>query len=220
MAQQILGADGATVVKVDPTFGALRVTPRPLEALTWLQISAKSGALTVVTGSTANLVFALRNGGSNLYLIRKIQLQWTTTTGYTAAQYQDFGAYVARSYTGASSGGNAITISSNTNKLRTSFSQSLSTPDCRISSTGALTIGTVTVDTNPIGVMGAWCAAAAAGAGFPLTTIFDQGPGDYPLVLGNQEGLVICPMTTMGAAGVGFLTVMIEVAETTTALFV
>lgn len=161
---------------------------------------AKTGALTVVTGSTANLVFALRNGGSNIYLVRKIQIGYITTTGYTAAQYQDFGAYIARSYTGASSGGTAITISGNTNKLRTSLG-TLSTPDCRISTTGALTAGTLTVDTNPIGVYGNWCAAAAAGAGFPLTTIFDQGPGDYPLVLANQEGLVICPITTMGAAG-------------------
>lgn len=218
MAQQILGADGSTVVRVDPTFGALRVSPRPLEATAWMQISAKSGALTVVTGSTANLVFALRNGGSNLYLIRKIAIQWTTTTGYTAAQYQDFSAYVARSYTVASSGGTAITISGNTNKLRTSLG-TLSTPDCRISTTAALTAGTLTVDTNPIGTYGAWCAAATAGAGFPLTTIFDQGPGDYPLVLAANEGLVICPGTTMGAAGVGFLTVMVEVAETTSALF-
>ena len=219
MAQQILGADGTTVVRVDPTFGALRVTPRPLEVTAWMQISAKTGALTVVTGSTANLVFALRNGGSNLYLVRKIQIGYTTTTGYTAAQFQDFGAYVARGYTGASSGGTAITISGNTNKLRTSLG-TLSTPDCRISTTAALTAGTLTVDTNPIGVYGTWCAAATAGAGFPLTTIFDQGPGDYPLVLANQEGLVICPITTMGAAGVGILTVVVEVAETTTALFV
>lgn len=218
MAQQILGADGATIVRVDPTFGALRVSPRPLEAAAWMQISAKTGALTVVTGSTANLVFALRNGGSNIYLVRKIQIGYITTTGYTAAQYQDFGAYVARSYTVASSGGTAITISGSTNKLRTSLS-TLSTPDCRISTTGALTAGTLTVDTNPLGVYGAWCGAAAAGAGFGLTTIFDQGPGDYPLVLANQEGLVICPITTMGTAGVGFLTVMVEVAETTTANF-
>lgn len=219
MAQQIVGADGSTIVKIDPSFGALRVTPRPLEALAWLQISAKSGALTTVTGSTANLVFALRNGGTNLYLVRKIQIGYITTTGYTAAQYQDFGAYIARSYTAASSGGTAITISGNTNKLRTSLA-TLTTPDCRISTTAALTAGTLAVDTNPIGVYGNWCAAATAGAGFGLTTIFDQGPGDYPLVLGNQEGLVICPITTMGAAGVGFLTVMVEVAETTTALFV
>ena len=116
MAQQIVGADGSTVVKIDPTFGAMRVTPRPLEATAWLQISAKSGALTVVTGSTANLVFALRNGGSNLYLIRKIQIGFIATAGFTAAQYVDFGAYIARSYTGASSGGTAITISGNTNK--------------------------------------------------------------------------------------------------------
>ena len=219
MAQQILGADGSTVVKIDPTFGAMRVTPRPLEALTWLQISAKSGALTTVTGSTANLVFALRNGGSNLYLIRKIQIGFIATTGFGAAQYLEFAAYVGRSYTGASSGGNAITISGNTNKLRTSFSQTLTTPDCRISNTGALTIGTVTVDTNPIGSYGTW-VTTAAGQGWQLATVFDQGPGDYPLVLANQEGLVICPTVTMGATGVGFLTVMIEVAETTTALFV
>lgn len=219
MAQQLLGADGSTIVRVDPTFGALRVSPRPLEASAWMQISAKSGALTVVTGSTANLVFALRNGGANLYLVRKIQIQWTTTTGYTAAQYQDFGAYVARGYTVASSGGTTITLTGNTNKLRTSLS-ALTSPDCRISTTAALTAGTLTVDTNPVGVYGAWCAAAGVGQGFPLTTIFDQGPGDYPLVLAQNEGIVICPVTTMGAAGVGFLTVMIEVAETTSANFI
>ena len=216
MAQQILGADGSTIVRVDPTFGALRVSPRPLEASAWLQFSAKSGALTGVAANGP--VFSLRNSGTNLMLIRKVQIGFITTTGYTAAQYQDFGVYVARSWTGADSGGTTITLTGNNCKLRTSLS-ALSSAAAFISTTGVITAGTRTVDTNALGVYGTWNAAATAGTGFGLTTIFDQGPGDYPLVCAQNEGIVLQTITAMGAGGVGFLTVMVEVAETTTANF-
>lgn len=212
MAQQILGADGSTIVKVDPTFGALRYTPRPLEATGWYQVAAKTGALTGVSANAA--VFTMRqiNSATQL-LIRKVQIGYITTTGYTAAQFQDFGLIVARSYTASeTTGSTAITITGNNTKLRTAFSAPTSI-DARISTTGAITGGTKTLDANYLAAYGTWHTAALAGLGFQMTTIFDQGPGDYPLVLAQNEGIYIAPLTAMGAAGVGVLTVMVEFAE-------
>jgi hypothetical protein len=212
MAQQILGADGSTVVKVDPTFGALRYTPRPLEALGWYQVAAKTGALTGI--SAASAVFTMRQiNSSTQILIRKVQIGFITTTGYTAAQFQDFGLIVARSYTASeTTGSTAITITGNNTKLRTSF-QAPTSIDCRIATTGAITGGTKTLDANYLSVYGTWHTATTPGLGFQMTTIFDQGPGDYPLVLSQNEGIYIAPLTAMGAGGVGILTVMVEFAE-------
>lgn len=214
MAQQIVGADGSTIVKIDPTFGAMRVTPRPLEATAWLQVSSKTGTLTGVAANGP--VFSIRNASANLMLIRKIQIGYITTA-FTTAGYQDFSAYIARSWTGADSGGTTITLTGNNCKLRTSLG-ALTSAAAFISTTGVITAGTRTVDTNAIGTYGSWISAV--GSGFGLTTIFDQGPGDYPLVCANNEGLVIQAVTAMGASNTGILTVMVEVAETTTALFV
>jgi hypothetical protein len=221
MAQQIVGADGTTIVKIDPTFGAMRVTPRPLEATAWLQVSGRSN---LMTGVVANgPIFSLRNASANLMLIRKVQIGFITSTGFTAAQYLDFNLLVARSWTAADSAGAtgaAITLTGNNCKLRTSLS-ALTSAAAFITTTGIITAGTRVVDSNAIGNYGQWFTAAGAGIGFGLTTIFDQGPGDYPLVCANNEGIVIqVGATAMGAAGVGYFTVMVEVAETTTALFV
>jgi hypothetical protein len=209
MAQQIVGADGSTIVKIDPSFGAMRVSARPYEATAWLQFSAKSAN---------GPVFSLRNASSNLLMIRKVVIGFITTTGYTAAQYQDFSVFIARSWTGADSGGTTLTLTGNNCKLRTSLA-ALTSAAAFISTTGVITAGTRTVDTNNIGTYGQWFTATTAGIGWGLTTIFDQGPGDYPLICAQNEGIVIQAGTAMGAGGVGILTVMVECAETTTALF-
>lgn len=211
MAQQILGADGSTVVKVDPTFGALRYSPRPLEAsVGWYQVSARSGALTGLTAGQVAFVF--RQIGTNLILVRKVQVGFIATTGFTAAQWVDFAMVAVRNWTVSDTNQTAVDLTGTTNRLRTSFS-SLTSVSCRISNTGAITGGTKSADANYMGYYGQWFTTAA-GQGFGMTTIFDQGPGEYPLVLNQNEGFQIVAPTAMGAGGVGYLTVMVELAET------
>jgi len=206
--------DGTTVAKADNAYEALRACYYPAELTTKYIATMKTGALTGVAAGTANIVFALRQiDSASVIQIRRLGLNWVTTTGYTAAQYQDFGVYVARSYSVSSSGGTAWSNASNNTKLRTSLTTPTSL-DLRIATTAALTAGTFTADTYPVAQIGAWCATTAGGTGVvPMTWLIDQGPGDYPLVLAQNEGLVICPITAMGAAGVGNLTVVVEFCQ-------
>ena len=204
--------DGTTTVKPDATLDAMRASFYPCEAAAWYQITLTSGALTGVAAGTANLVWALRQLDTSLLLVRRIGWSWLTTTGYTAAQYQDFAVSGARSYTVSSSGGTAWSNASNNNKIRTSLAAPTSI-DLRIATTAALTAGTYTADSNVFGQQGCNNAAGTAGGYVPMTYVLDQGPGDYPLVLAQNEGIIIYPVTAMGAAGVGTLTVTIEVAQ-------
>jgi hypothetical protein len=207
--------DGITTAKADNGFDALRVCMYPAELTSKHIVAMTSGALTGVAAGTANVVAAMRQiDSASVIQIRKIQIGWITTTGFTAAQYMDFGVYVARSYTVSSSGGTAWSGASNNGKLRTSLGLPTNL-DARIATTAALTAGTFTADTNPIAQCGCWNAAGAAGGVIPMTILLDQGPGDYPLILAQNEGLIVCPMTAMGAAGVGILTVLVEGCSST-----
>ena len=207
----VIITDGTTALKADNTYDAMRVCYYPAELSSKHIVAMSSGALTIVSSGTTNIVAAMRQiDSASVIHIRRIGLSWVTTTGFTGAQYLDFGVYIARSYSGSSSGGTPWSSASNNGKLRTS----LGTPtnlDARIATTSALTAGTFTADAYPIAQIGCWCTTAAGGTGvIPLTWLVDQGPGDYPIILAQNEGLVVCPMTTMGAGGVGTLTLIVE----------
>jgi len=210
MPIQILGDDNSSVLTVDPMFKAARVSLRPPEILSWNSLGAQSGAL---TGAAANApVFAMRNIGNNLLMVRRIGIGFVTTTAFTAAQRVDFGLYPCRSFTASDTAQTAIVVTGNNLKHRTSLA-TFSSIDMRISNTAAITLGTRTPDTNPMSQVGGW----SGGAGTTIITAQDNllqhGAGDYPLILANNEGLEIQNLTAMGAVGVGTLYVNIEFAE-------
>lgn len=204
--------DGTTVAKADNSFDALRVSMYPNELTAKYMITMSTGALTGVAAGTANIVFAMRQLDTTVLQIRRIGLSWLTTTGYTAAQYQDWQVHIARSYSVSSSGGTPWASTSNNSKIRTSLAAPTSM-DMRIATTLALTAGTFTADTNPVAQCGCNNAAATAGGLIPFVWLVDQGPGDYPIILAQNEGIVISPVTAMGAAGVGTLTVTVEFCQ-------
>jgi hypothetical protein len=206
----IILTDGTNLAKADNSYDALRVCYYPNELTSKHIVSMESGTITGVAAGITNIIAAMRQiDSASVIHIRKIQLGWVTATGFTAAQYMDFGVYIVRSYSASSSGGTPWSGASNNGKIRTSLGVPTSI-DARIATTTALTAGTFTADTNPIAQCGCYNAAGVAGGYIPMTILLDQGPGDYPLILAQNEGLVICPMTAMGAGGAGFLMVVIE----------
>ena len=210
----IQGGTSGNLAEVDTTFQSMRTSIRPMQVLGWYSVGARSGALTGAGADTA--VFSLRNISSNFLIIRRIGIGFVCTTGFTAAQALTWGLKFARSFTVADSGGTAIAITGSQNKHRTS----LATPsslDCRISSTGALTAGTKTLDTVDLATMGTYAAATTAGNLLPPqpNNLLQQDAGDYPIVLAQNEGLNIMNIIAMGAAGVGTLHVNLEFAEAT-----
>lgn len=207
--------DATTKVVVDPTLDAMRASFYPCEATPWDIVTLATGNLTGVTNSSSTgTVWSLRQIDTSLLLVRRLGISWVTTTGYTAAQYQDWGVSIARSFSVSDSGGTAWSSASNNSKLRTSFGTPTSM-DLRIATTAALTAGTRTVDTNVVGQAGCNNAAGTAGGTLQFVWLIDQGPGDYPFVLAQNEGMIIWPQTAMGAAGVGTLTVTVEFAQAT-----
>lgn len=201
---------------VDPTMQAARFTIRPAEALGSYQVALTSGSLTGVAAGAP--VFSFRFNPAvttNLVMIRRIEIGFSTLTAFTTAQSLQYSLQIARAWTVIDSGGTSAAFTQpNTGKLRTTMptsQMSLTGSNIQIANTGALTAGTRTLDTQAI----AFCAGTsnAVGATMPLTTIFQQQTGDYPLILGFQEGFIINNVQAMGAAGVGNFTVNVEWME-------
>lgn len=208
----IEGGISGNLAEVDATFKSQRSTLRPMEVLGWYSVGARSGALTVAGADTA--VFSFRNISSNLIIVRRVGIGFIATTGFTAAQQLNWGLKVARAFTASDTGGTAIALTGSNAKVRTSLA-TLTSVDCRIASTGALTAGTKTLDTNDLGTIGAYAGAALAGNMLApaMNNLFQHDPGDYPLVLAQNEGFNVMNITAMGAAGVGTLYVNVELAE-------
>jgi hypothetical protein len=209
--------DGTTKVVADSTLDSMRVSSYPCEASVWDLVTLASGNLTGVAASNSTgTVWSLRQVDTSILLVRRLGLSWLTTTGYTGAQYQDWGVSVVRPFQNSDSGGTAWSSASNNSKVRTSLGTPTSI-DLRIAGTAALTAGgaTRTPDTNVIAQCGCNNAAATAGGLIPFVWLIDQGPGDYPIVLAQNEGLIIWPQTAMGTGGVGTLTVTVEFAQAT-----
>lgn len=208
----IEGGVSAALVEVDTTHKAARVTVRPTEALGWLSIAAKSGALTGVAANGP--VFSFRNLSANPVMLRSLGVGFVCTTAFTAAQVVDYSLIVARSFSVSDSVGTAIALTGSTNKHRTSLA-TLTSVDCRISAAVALTAGTRTLDTNIMSANGAWIGAVGAALAPSRNNLFQHDPEDYPLVLAQNEGFIIQNLTAMGAAGVGTLYVNCELVEVT-----
>ena len=105
----------------------------------------------------------------------------------------------ANSFTASDSGGTALYVAG-ANKHRNSFTNITSAPDIRISSTAALTAGTRTLETVSMAIAGG--SSTGVGTSMPITDLLENDAGDYPLVLAQNEGIIITNLIAMGAAGV------------------
>lgn len=210
MAITLAGGSSGNVAEVDATFKAARATIRPEECINWNSFGATSGLLAGASANTA--VFSLRNTGTNLILVHRLQVGFITTTAFTTAQGLTYAAYKATGFSASDSGGTAL-YTAGQNKYRTSFTNIASAPDIRISSTAALTAGTRTLETVALGIAGG--SSTAVGTSLPPTGLLTHDAGDYPVVLAQNEGIIINNLVAMGAAGVINLHVNIEFSENT-----
>ena len=202
---------GGVVDEVDSTFRARRVSIRPTEVLTWESYGGISNGMTAVTA--ASPIFALRNIGTNLIIVRRVQIGFVTTTAFTTAQGLAFRLTIARAYTVNDSGGNVVSFTGNNLKHRTSLAQ-VTNADMRQGGAGAITAGTRTLDANPIGIaMGSSTGLASTMA---MQALFQHDTGDYPLILAQNEGMIITNEIAMAAAGVINLYINLEYAEAVT----
>lgn len=232
MAIQLQG-NGGVVGEVDgTTFRALRTVSRPIDhgSLGHYRIHASTGTLAAALAAgtaTAGHVWAFRWGdATRLAVITKFKTRFLPLTPFTAATLTDhssFDAFVVRSYTASHTGGTALTPTGSSAKTRTNMGTSLAT-DIRIATTAALTAGTHTFDAFPFAQSirkGNRVNPAAATEEVVMPQFdgmemdFDMGGGDHPIVLAQNEGLVVRNRTVWPAAGTGILSVLIAWAEVT-----
>jgi hypothetical protein len=105
----------------------------------------------------------------------------------------------------------ALGPASTSNKLRTSMASSLLT-DMRIATTAALTSGTRTLDAAAIGAASCAVPAVAGSKLLEFIPLWDARPGEHPIVLAQNEGLLIVP-TSVPATGTWSFSVKADWAE-------
>lgn len=214
MAIQSLGADGTTVQEIEAAYKAARVVARPWASLSWACVAAQTGlmASSMLAGAT---MFSFRNGGTNIMAIRRVGISHTQTVAFTTAQRLAYALFVARTFTVADSAGTQINLAGSNAKLRASF-PGFTVHDMRISTTIGLTLGTRTLDANPLSILDFWVPGAGSSVPFAPGNMFSHDAGDHPLLLGPNEGFVIQNLVVFGAVGTGMATVNVELAELAT----
>lgn len=161
------------------------------------RISLTSG--TIGAGlSAASPIWSLRYGGTGVALVKKVTISAGDLAAFTAGP-ATFSLFPARSYTVNASGGTAATLTGNNGKLRTSYATS-NISDLRISSTAALTPGTWTLDAQPYrSLTSSETATAGQPVLAPFTLFHRDSPDETPIILAQNEGLVI--QATVPATG-------------------
>jgi hypothetical protein len=143
-------------------------------------------------------IAAFRNPGQNIALIRRVFLQANSLgTGFTAGGAA-FSLYIARNWTADDSGGTAL--SPGAGRMRSSHANQTAS-GLRVAASGALTAGARTLDANPVANILTGVGTSTYTSFVQRTTpIFQAYPGEWPLVLGNNEGFVL--LATVPATGV------------------
>lgn len=209
MGFKITGNSG-TDAEVDGTgFRAQRAVTFPLDpgSLGTYRVSLLSG--TMAAGLAANSeVFQFRwTDATRVCVVERVICDGLagSATAFTAG-FAKLDLLAARSWSADGSGGTAATITGNNGKLRTSHGTTL-LGAARIASTGALTAGTKTLDSQGLGQV-SFSIGTAASAIYvqPNTYLIGEDIGvQHPLVLAQNEGFVIrATVPATGTWQVGF----------------
>ena len=206
MAIQVQG-NGGTVAEVDgTTYRALRVTVRPVDygALGSYRAAMVSGTMAAGLAGASDVFQARWTAASNLALVWGVQIDGMggSATAF-AAGFATFRLFISRNWTADGSGGNAVTLTGNNAKLRTSMATS-SMGSMRAASTAALTAGTKTNDAQPDGQITYTIGTVAsvnylAQVGLFGSSSLEDGGNPAPIVLAQNEGVTV--QATVPATG-------------------
>jgi hypothetical protein len=210
---QVQGVTIANIAEVEAT-KALRVTPRDVDygALGIYAEGQTSGLMAAGLAAASPIVAARWTHATNLAVIKRVVFSaGNDATAFAAGSFL-FKLFVARSWSVSDSGGTSMLPVSNENKLRANMGTTLF-GDMRLSSTATLTAGTRTKDANPIGVLAGGVPNVAGSSLITPNCLWEALPGDFPLILAQNEGLVI--EATVPATGTWKFGVRLNWAEVT-----
>jgi hypothetical protein len=218
MAIQIQG-NGAVVAEVDgTTFRALRTTPRPIDHGALGHYRLVTTVALVVSQAANGTLFSFRWGDATRFcVINKVRLSVLQTAAATATIMPSFEVFVARGFSASDSVGTAITLTGNNMKKRTNMGTSLIT-DIRKSAVAAgLTVGTRTLDAEPVLQLPTLQAITTPNATLYAAELdIGAGDGNHPIVLAQNEGVIVRgPSIVFGVAGTANLVVEMSWAEVT-----
>lgn len=176
----------------------------------WYRLSAISGTIAAATAAnTALFSFRFLSGTKTFALLHKCKVNAAIVAVGTAIGPVGFEILGVRGWSGAPSGGTLIANSANNMKTETALPNS-QVNDIRIATTGAVTLGTSTLDANGQGniLTGILTGAATVQQTAELVSdriLFDaDGEGGQPLVLANQEGFIV-KTTHVGPAALTYV---------------
>jgi len=214
MPIQLQGNSGTIVEVGGTTFRGMRVEARPIEYGSFGHYRVAQTVGLVATQTANGTLFSFRWGdATRLAAITYMRLQLMQTAAATATIWPRYQIFVARSFTASDSSGTAITLTGNNMKKRTNMGTTLVT-DMRFSAAAAgLTVGTRTLDANPIMEMPTNSTITTPNAVL-YSAVLDMEAGDMPIILAQNEGFIVRgPTTAFGAAGTADLVVDVAWAE-------
>ena len=226
MGIQVQGAGGSIAEVGAFSAEGLHTTAKPTDygSLGHYRFSVVTGTLAAALAASA-VVFSCRcSDGTRFAVIRYFRTRFLPLTPFTAATLTDhtsFDLFIGRSFSAAHTGGTALTLTGDSMAMRAAMGPTLFT-DIRIATTAALGGGTVTLDPHPIAQSlrkgNRVNPAAATEEIIPPTTDglnldIELASGEHPVVLSQNEGLVLRNRTVWPAAGTGILLVEMAWAE-------
>lgn len=214
----VIQGNGGVAAEVDgSTFRAFRVNPRPLDYGSLGHYRLATTVALVVTQAANGTLFSFRWGdATRLCAVLFIRLKVLQTAAATATIMPSFQVFQARSFTASDSAGTAITLTGNNMKKRTSMGTTLVT-DIRKSAVAAgLTVGTRTLDAEPILELPTQQTITTPNATLYSDSVDFTDGSDHPLVFAQNEGFIVRgPTVVFGAAGTANLAVDVGWAELT-----
>lgn len=211
------GSDG-TAAEVDGTaFRALRTTVKPANHVGGGHYRIALN-VTIAPSQTNGTMFSLRwTDPTKLCILNFARMEFVQTAVATATIWPVFSMIVARQFTASDSGGSTdLTAQYALRKRSLKMAPSSFNSDIRYGLGAALTAGTRALDGANILTLFAQSTAGATNQN-TYKTQADFTYGESPLILSNNEGLVITgPGTSFGVAGAASLLVDVAWAEVPT----
>jgi hypothetical protein len=223
MGIQVIGAGGSVAEVGAFAAEGMHAVAKPTDhgALGHYRVSVITGTLAAALAANAQLFQFKWTDATRFAVITSLEAYFTTLTRFTAGTITDFGldAFIARSFA-AGGGGTTLTLTGDNQNVRTNMGASLA--QINVSTTAALTAAT-TLDAHPF-------EQSNGGHGsqeVPSVTVPNREParpliykcrmeaGEHPIVLAQNEGIVVRNRIVWPAAGTGSWVFKIQWAEVT-----
>lgn len=202
------GASGAILAGVDAGSRALRVSPRPLDALGHYRFAGATGALASLTAGAEIFQFRWTDAQA-VALLQFMRIRCTQITAFTAAQEVSLELMGSTGFTSPGTGGTQWLPTAQSFKKRSTMPQSR-LGEIRIATTTGLGAGSRSLAPSAWQCHFGW----AGGAGQTvLDTTLDLTSSalEYPLVLQQNEGIAV-RLGQVGMGSAGSMRISIELA--------